>query len=113
MSYPRQGEIWEADLNPTVGREQGDTRPVLIISVDQFNRTAAELVIVLPVTSKFKGFSTHVEVEPPEGGLKVKSYVMCEQPRTISQQRLEQSWGKLRFKTMQSVERIVKAILGF
>lgn len=113
MSYPQRGEVWEADLNPTVGTEQGKVRPVLVLSVDQFNRTEAELIVVLPITSRFKGFSTHVEVKAPEGGLSKDSFIMCEQVRTISQERISNLWGKVSFKTMQRVNRIVKAILGF
>jgi hypothetical protein len=36
---------------------------------------AAELVVVIPITSKAKGIPLHVEVTPPEGGLTMTSFV--------------------------------------
>ena len=56
MAEPRRGEIWLVDLNPTRGRELLGRRPALIVSVDLFNQGPAELIVVIPVTSKEKGF---------------------------------------------------------
>jgi mRNA interferase MazF len=39
-----RGEIWWANLNPTRGREQSGTRPVLIISQDVFNRHSGTVI---------------------------------------------------------------------
>ena len=47
---PARGEIWLADLAPTRGREQSGLRPVLILSIDDFNEGPADLVIVVPKT---------------------------------------------------------------
>lgn len=82
-----RGEIWLADLNPSRGHEQAGKRPCLIISVDLFNQGAAGLVVVLPITSKEKGIPFHVEIDPNDGGLKVKSFIKCEDVRSISVER--------------------------
>ncbi len=88
MANPSRGEIWTADFSPTIGREQAGLRPCLIVSADGLNRSRAELVIVLPITSKAKGIPSHVEVNPPEGGLTVRSFIKCEDIRSISTTRL-------------------------
>ena len=75
---PARGEIWGVDLSPALGHEQGGHRPALVVSVDAFNAGPAELVVVLPLTSKAKGVPFHVEIQPPEGGVKQVSYVKCE-----------------------------------
>jgi mRNA-degrading endonuclease toxin of MazEF toxin-antitoxin module len=49
-------------------------RPALVLSADAFNVSAAELVTVLPITSKARAVRTRVEIDPPEGGLAVRSY---------------------------------------
>ena len=85
---PHRGEVWLAELSPTQGHEQGGSRPVLIVSRDDFNAGPADLVMVLPITSKLRGLPTRVRVEPPEGGLRMASEVLCDQIRTISTQRL-------------------------
>jgi mRNA interferase MazF len=52
MSQASRGEIWLVGLDPTKGRDQSGMRPALIISVDIFNHGPAELVVVIPITSK-------------------------------------------------------------
>ncbi len=46
----KRGEIYHADLSPTVGSKTNKRRPVLIVSNDANNR-AASTVTVLPITS--------------------------------------------------------------
>ena len=60
MTEPSRGDIWLVNLNPTQGREQAGIRPGLVISVDQFNHGPADLVILLPLTSKGRGIPIHV-----------------------------------------------------
>ena len=79
-----RGEVWMVDFDPTKGHEQAGRRPALVISVDAFNSGPAELVIVLPITSKAKGVRSHVEVHPPEAGLTVKSFIKCEDVRSVA-----------------------------
>ncbi len=112
MTKASRGEIWTVNLSPTEGREQAGTRPALIVSVDLFNHGAAELVVVIPVTSKAKGIPLHVEVNPPEGGLSLKSFVKCEDVRSISTARLIKKLGKVSSQTINSVEDRLKILLG-
>lgn len=111
MSQPLRGEIWLVTLDPVMGREQAGRRPALIVSDDLFNQSYAELVVVLPVTSKSKGIRSHVPVSPPEGGLSVQSYIKCEDVRSISIQRLERRLGKVMAGTMKEVENRLRIIL--
>jgi mRNA interferase MazF len=88
MAPPRRGEVWFVDLNPTRGHEQAGRRPALIVSVDAFNRGKAGLVFVVPLTTRFRGIPTHVEVRPPAGGVREASWARCEDLRSISVERL-------------------------
>lgn len=107
-----RGEIWKAELSPVRGHEQDGTRPVLILSVDRFNNSKADLCIVIPITSTIKNLSVHVIVDPPEGGLKTKSAIKCESIRSISKERLIERWGSISKKTMTKVEQIIKVLFG-
>ena len=98
-------------LDPTKGREQAGLRPALIISVDLFNDSAAELVVAVPITSKAKGIPLHVEVEP-EGGLTLKSFVKCEDVGSISTSRLVRKMGSVSPTIMTSVEDKLRILLG-
>jgi mRNA interferase MazF len=94
-----QWELFDADLNPSVGREQGgDSRPVLIVSNDGFNK-AFDVVTVLPLT-KTEGKKRQVypfEVVLPSqlAGNPRESIVMPQQIRTISKHRLLARVGQL------------------
>ncbi len=111
MPEPARGEIWMVDLNPTCGREQAGRRPAMILSADLFNRGPADLVVLLPITSKFKGIPLHVLVRPPEGGVKTQSYIKCEDIRSVSKQRLTRRWGRVSPNTMQAVEDKIAILL--
>ena len=109
---PARGEVWLADLNPAKGHEQSGKRPCLIISVDLFNQGASGLVVVLPITSKEKRIPFHVELEPPEGGLKVRSFIKCEDVRSISAEQLEKCWGTVSPETLTAVEDRLRILIG-
>ena len=109
---PSRGEVWFVDLNPTRGHEQAGKRPCLVVSVDLFNQGPAGLVVVLPVTSKGKGVSSHVAVSPSEGGLTRPSFVKCEDVRSVAIERLIQRYGIVSPETMAAVEDRVRILLG-
>ena len=111
MTAPARGEVWLADLNPTRGREQAGRRSVLVISEDLFNRGAAGLVIVLPLTSTIRGIPSHVPVAPPEGGVRNASAILCEAVRSVSIERLVARWGAVESRTMAAVEDRLRMLL--
>ncbi|MGD9629491.1 MAG: type II toxin-antitoxin system PemK/MazF family toxin [Pyrinomonadaceae bacterium] len=111
-SSASRGDVWMVSLDPTKGREQAGMRPALIISVDLFNDSAAELVVAVPITSKAKGIPLHVEVEPPEGGLTLKSFAKCEDIRSISTSRLIRRMGSVSPGILTFVEDRLRILLG-
>jgi mRNA interferase MazF len=112
LVQPSKGDIWLVDLNPTRGHEQAGKRPCLVVSVDLFNQGASGLIVVLPITSKEKGIPFHVEVNPPEGGLTQRSFIKCEDVRSISTERLSQKWGVVSSTTMNEVEDRLRILFG-
>ena len=112
MPHPARGEIWSVDLSPVLGHEQGGQRPALVVSVDAFNAGPAELVVVLPLTSKAKGIPFHIEIQPPEGGVKQVSHVKCEDVRSISRERLRERWGTVSGTTLLQIEDRLRILLN-
>lgn len=112
MSTASRGEIWLVGLDPTKGGEQAGMRPALVVSVDIFNHGAAELVVVIPITSRAKGIPLHVEVQPPEGGLTMTSFIKCEDVRSISTSRMVKRLGKVSDHTIELVEDRLRILLG-
>lgn len=111
MVQPAQGEIWIADLDLTRGREQAGKRPVLVVSADAFNHSPADLLVVLPITSKEKGIRSHIPLEPKTTGLRMKSYVICEQPRTVAKDRLTRRAGAVSAATLDEVRLWLRVLL--
>ena len=110
MSVGR-GEIWLADLNPTRGHEQAGRRPVAVVSEESFNDGPAGLAIVLPLTSTIRPIPSHVVVAPPEGGLQVRSAVICEAIRSVSTDRLVERWGRLTARSLARIEDVLRILL--
>jgi len=57
----KRGDIYYADLNPIIGSEQGDCRPVLIVQNDKGNHHSPTVVVV-PLTRNLRKnpLPTHV-----------------------------------------------------
>ena len=106
-----RGEVWLIDLNPVIGHEQSGKRPALVVSDDLFNHSLAEMVIIVPITSKNKGIPTHVELE--SDFLNFKSYIKTEDIRSVSIKRLTKRLGLVDEETMLGVEERLKLLLGF
>lgn len=111
MDNPLRGEIWLIDLNPTRGHEQAGKRPGLVVSVDLFNQGPAGLVVVIPITTREKGIPLHVEIKSPEGGLAKRSFVKCEDIRSVSKERLVQRLGRVTRNTLAEVEERLRILL--
>src|SRR4249920_3836534 len=84
----RRGEVWFANLNPTVGSETAKRRPVLIVSNDANNRASATITVV-PITSQVERvYPFEVALRKGAAGLSKASKAQAQQIRTISRERL-------------------------
>ena len=105
-----------ADLGTGRGHEQAGQRPVLVISDDAFNQGLAGLTMTIPLTSKVgksKNIPAHIRIDPPEGGLRTSSVILCDQLRTISKDRLgKDRWGTVTANTLAQVEKALQVLLG-
>ena len=76
----RRGEIFNVDLEPTMGREQRYRRPVLVVSPDIYNNQFAPLVCPITTGAAYardRGFAV------PLSGGKTRGIVLCNQARTL------------------------------
>jgi mRNA interferase MazF len=112
LAEPWRGDIWTGDLDPVRGHEQAGTRPVLIVSDDDFNHGPAGLVYAVPLTRKFKRQPAHIRIVPPEGGLRSESYIMADQLRVLSKDRLSGYRGRVTSETLVEVEARLRYLLS-
>jgi len=106
-----RGEVWYVNLNPTRGHEQAGARPALVVSADNFNHGRANLVIVVPLTTTRRGVPLHVQIDPPEGGVRETSYAMCEAIRSISTDRLDRQLGTVGPDTLALADDRIRIVL--
>ena len=94
MARILRGNIYWANLEPTLGREQSGYRPVLILSHDIFNDRSGT-VIVLAITSQEQkaGFPLTFELESKN--LPKRSWVKISQIRTLSTERIVKKLGQV------------------
>lgn len=94
----KQFEIYEADLSPVIGSEQGGIRPVIILQ-SVFN--GMDRILCAPITSKEFNNDTHIMVNTQDG----KSvYIMSEQIRNIDKERLREKIDELAKEDYQKVK---------
>ena len=114
MSYPQRGDVYWANLDPTVGAEIKKSRPCVIISPDAANRSG-QLVIVAPIT-KVTGKKVYFhEVLLPKGAanLHYDSKIKAFQLRCIDNRRLsDQKIGSLSVDLLHLLDEKIAIVTG-
>jgi mRNA interferase MazF len=108
-----QWSLVEVNLDPASGAEQKGTRPVLLISNEEFNQ-AMPNVTILPLSStRRRLYPSEVLLPAGRAGQPLESIIMAHQIRTISKKRLGKIIGRLDDKEIQySVRQAIKEHLG-
>ena len=106
----KRWSIVRANLDPTIGSEQGKSRPVLVISEDIIN-DVLNVVNVIPITSRKAGrkiYPNEALLPAHTFGLSVDSIVLCHQIRTLDKQRLSHNYGDVSAEEKQ--KEIIEAL---
>ena len=110
--YPKRGEIFIADLDPSFGRELHKKRPVLIISNDNINQGTSN-VIIIPASTQFpKTPGPEMILIDKQEGLDKQSALLPIFIRSIDQERLIKKIGTISKTKMQEVEESTKLVLS-
>lgn len=110
---PRRGDIVRVRLDPVEGSEQAGERPALVLSPDVINEHLP-VILIASITSRRTDRITPFEValEPPEGGLTLRSKVMLMQMRSIDKRRIVGEYGTVTETTMRRVEDAIRVVTG-
>ena len=114
MSISR-GDIYFVNLNPVQGREQGGSRPVLVVSIDAINQLP--LVVTVVVGTKganvTRDYPTNVRVPPAGSGLPIETVFLCFQLRSLDPSRFSgPPAGRLSAVYMDQIDDTVRYCLG-
>jgi mRNA interferase MazF len=113
LSYPKRGEIYLVNFDPTIGAEIKKTRPALILQNNISNQYNS-ITIFAAITSKFDepSYPTEILIKAPEGGLNVDSVVLLNQIRSIDKRRLIRHLRALSTTTMELVNQAIQISLA-
>jgi len=114
IGKPYRGMVVEVSLDPVVGHEQGRSRPCVVVQNDIGNRFSTTTIVV-PLTA-----ASHITVPSPiyvfvkrgDGGTAKDSYALCDQIRTVDQQRFRSVYGTLSPETMTAIDASLLISLG-
>ncbi|HVE69983.1 MAG TPA: type II toxin-antitoxin system PemK/MazF family toxin [Thermoanaerobaculia bacterium] len=106
MARILRGEIYWAELSPTVGHEQAGKRPVAILSHDIFNERS-RIVIAAAITSQEPAAGFPLTLEITTVKLPKRSWVRIGQVRTLSVERLGSRLGRI---APEELDRIVEGL---
>ncbi len=107
-NFPKRGDIYWVNLDPSTGDETKKTRPALVVSNDIGNETS-KIVIVAPITSKVKNVYPF-EVQTFVNGKAAK--VMLNQCRAVDKSRLITKIDSIDQKSMKLADDAIKIVFG-
>jgi mRNA interferase MazF len=107
----RTGEIWLAELDPTVGREQGGRRPVVVVSSDGFHSLPIDMIMVVPLTGHDRGLVTQPPIANDRAGLSRVSFARPEDLRAIDARRLQRRLGQVSPDELAEIRKVLRYFL--
>lgn len=106
--FPKRGDVYWVNLDPTLGSEIKKKRPCVIVSPNVANEVASR-VIILPITSSIKNvykFQVLITLNKKQGK------ILAEQVRTVDKMRLGDKIASLGDETIVLMEQALKVSLG-
>jgi mRNA-degrading endonuclease toxin of MazEF toxin-antitoxin module len=90
-----------------------EPKPVLVVSSDAVNRGMQPIVVQVTRTERVRMLPTYVVLEPGEGGVAVRSFVLCHELATLEDADIaEEPWGGMvPAHKLVAVERALMAAL--
>jgi len=109
MAYPKRGEIYLVNFDPTIGHEVKKKRPAMILSNNIHNQYSP-LVTVAPLSSNVnKVYPFEVYIPKGMAGLNNNSKIMVIQLRSIDKKRLLNKIGTIKDKKiLEKVDRVIR-----
>lgn len=106
-------QVWLVDFGVPAGNEQGGTRPGVVVSSDARIRLRGDTTLMVPLTTRDRGWPHHVAITSAESGLNQASWARTEDVRSVSARRLARSnpLGALSQDEIRDVQRWVRRMI--
>ena len=112
MTEVRTGEIWIAQLDPTIGHEQSGRRPVVIVSSNGLHSLPIDMVVVVPLTGQDRGLITQPRISSDESGLSRVSFARPEDVRAVDARRLQRRLGRVSPTELAEIRKVLRYFLN-
>jgi mRNA interferase MazF len=113
--FPKRGEVWLTNFDPTVGSEIKKIRPSVVVSADSVGKLPLKLAA--PITDwkeYYAGNIWHVKIEPDiANGLTKVSAVDVLQLRGMDVQRFIRKIGEVSSTDMEEIARAIAAVVEY
>lgn len=104
----RRGDVYYINNNRGQrGNEIRKDRPAVVVSADFLNKHSGDVVVVFLTSQPKKDMSTHVTIRTT-GRV---SEALCEQPTTVSVERLNNRIGSVTDREMQQIDIALQIVL--
>jgi mRNA interferase MazF len=103
--------VWLVSLAAGRDGEPAKNRPAVVVSVDEQNTGAADLIVVVPLSSSRAPSALRPDV-PPLAGVDRHSRAICRAVRGLARARMLRRLGELGPDSLGEIERALSLILS-
>jgi mRNA interferase MazF len=107
MDFPKRGEIYLVNFDPTIGHEVKKARPALIITND-INNEYSPVITVIPLSSNVKRVYPFEVFLSAGSGIEKDSKIMVNQIRTVDKKRLGKKLSTVSGEIIKKVGTAIK-----
>jgi mRNA interferase MazF len=98
------GDAVLVDLEKAVGHEQSGRRWSIIPAAPQ----VGNIVIIIPLTTKYRNWSTVVKIDKGDGNVLEQSFALCHQIRAVSaEKRILERYGSISINALGRIKTVL------
>jgi len=107
MEYPKKGDIYLVNFDPTIGHEVKKSRPAVVITND-INNEYSQILTVIPLSSNTTRVYPFEVLIPAGKWVDTESKVMVNQIRSIDKKRLIKKLSSVPSEVIKKIEAAIR-----
>jgi len=108
-----RGAVVLVALDPTFGHEQQGVRPCVVVTDSEVLQDQRfPMLCVVPITGTPGEGALYPALSPGQSGLRVQSYALADQVRSVDKRRVTRVFGRITQDEMRMIEEGLRLFLG-
>jgi len=108
-----RGTVVLVTLDPTSGHEQQGIRPCVVVTDPEvLDDQRFPMLCVVPITKTPGEGALYPALSPGKNGLRVQSYALVDQVRSIDKRRVNRVYGRIDQDELRMIEEGLRLFLG-